>query len=311
MLRGATLASKAGPALTADGMTVGADALLDEGFVATGYGADGAVCLSRSHLAGQLSLRGATLSNSVGPALRADEATIGSDLVLDGRFTATGTGVRGVVRLPGVRVAKGLVMGDASVERTPLDADWVVDGLTYAEYPTVGLDRWLALLRADTPRYTPQPYQFLAAMARAAGHEGDARRVLMAQQDDQVARGGLGRSRKAWVRFTKLTLGYGYQPWRALVGVAALLAVALAFGYFIPGALAHTPAAIPCTGVETVQVAVDMVIPLVSTGIDTPCHAASTLGGQFVAGAGVVLTLLGWALTALFAAGFTSVIRRP
>jgi hypothetical protein len=63
--------------------------------------------------------------------------------------------------------------------------------------------------------------------------------------------------------------------------------------------------------VEAIQVAVDMAIPLVQTSAGTTRHATSTLGGQLFAGASILLTLLGWGLTALFAAGFTRAIRQP
>ena len=78
---------------------------------------------------------------------------------------------------------------------------------------------WLWLLRDGTPGYAAQPYQQLAAGSRARGDERQTRETLMKQRDDQLAR---TRPRPRWTerlwgRISKFTLGYGYQPWRALL----------------------------------------------------------------------------------------------
>jgi hypothetical protein len=84
------------------------------------------------------------------------------------------------------------------------------------------------------------------------------------------------------------------------VGVALVLLAAVMIVFNTPGA------------VEVFQVAVDMAIPLVSISTGSSCQITTTTpGGQFVAWAGVFLAFAGWALTALFAAGFTRAIRQP
>ncbi|MDH6238226.1 hypothetical protein [Cryobacterium sp. CG_9.6] len=311
-MRGADVTNDTGPALVADGVTVVGGAFLNGRFTVTGHSDDGAVRLLGAHITGQLSMRGAAVKNDTGPALAADGVTVVGDAFLDEGFTATGHSDDGAVRLPGAHITGALHVDDASVNRKVTGMKWVVDGLVYNGYPSVGFDRWLKLLRKGTTGYTPQPYQQLATVARAAGHDRDARRALMAQRDDQVERGDLTRSAKTWAGITKVTLGYGYQPWRALIWVGLVLLISLGIA-LIPGALAHTGTGTPCTVVERVQVAVDMAIPLVSTSTSTGtlCRATSTTNGQFVAGAGILLTLSGWALTALFAAGFTRAIRQP
>ncbi len=96
LLRNATLTASAGPALRADYLTVKGDAFRCEqssdGFRATGAGEDGTVLLAAATLNGQVWLRGTTLSNENGPALKADSVTILGDLYLDEEFTATGGG---------------------------------------------------------------------------------------------------------------------------------------------------------------------------------------------------------------------------
>ena len=316
-LSGATLTNETGPALAADGVSVGGDVFLDKGFTAIGHGDDGAVRLLGAQITGQVSLSGATLTNETGPALIADRVSVGSDVFLDERFTATGYGEDGAVRLPGAQITGGLRVAEATVGRAIDGTGWVVDGLTYNGYPTARFTRWLDFLRDGTTSYAAQPYQQLAAVARAAGHDADARRALIAQRDDQVKRGTLTGRAKAWARFTKLALGYGYQPWRALIGVSGILLIAFLVTSFVPGALAvvttstaHKLISTRCTGIQTFQIAVDMTIPLVSTSARSPCHLTSTAGGQIVASIGMFLTFAGWALTALFAAGFTRAIRQ-
>lgn len=302
VMRDATLTNAAGPALLADWVTVDGNALLDGAFTASGHGELGAVRLEGARVAGQLGMSGATLTNEAGPALYADRVTVGGGAFLDGAFTASGHSEEGAVRLLGARIAGPLVVDAASVDRARTGAIWVVDGLTYDGFPSVGFDRWLVLLRFGTPAFRPQPYQQLVAAARAAGYDDDARRAQIAQRDDQVERDDLTPASRAWARFTKVTLGYGYQPGRALLGVAAVLFLAVVIVFFTPGALARTPGATACTGAETFQIAVDMSVPFVSTSAGTACHITDTPGGQFVAWASVFLTFAGWALTALFAA---------
>jgi hypothetical protein len=92
----------------------------------------------------------------------------------------------------------------------------------------------LAMLRLATHAYAAQPYQQLAAAFRAEGHDGDVRAILMQQRRDQLERGALTRiGDRVLARATGVLLGYGYQPWRALiylVGVV-LLSIVLAFGF--------------------------------------------------------------------------------
>jgi hypothetical protein len=77
---------------------------------------------------------------------------------------------------------------------------------------------WPHLLREATPSYAAQPYQQFAGAYRAAGHDGEVRSILIAQRQDQIDRRVLtDRTERAWARLTKVTLGYGYQPWRALL----------------------------------------------------------------------------------------------
>jgi hypothetical protein len=144
-----------------------------------------------------------------------------------------------------------------------------LDGLTYAGVPRLMEVRgWLDLLRDATPSYGAQPYQQLAAGYRALGDERQARKILMAQRDDQLARTGPGLWECLWGGITKVTLGYGYKPWRALLSLAGVVAVScvLAILLGVHRALAQTSkTATPgrsCTVVQQVSVGLDLNLPV-------------------------------------------------
>jgi len=172
-----------------------------------------------------------------------------------------------------------------------------VDGLTYTGVPEpVSAQGWLRLLREGTPRYVPQPYQQLAAGCRALGNERLAREVLIAQRDDQLAR---ARPRphwteRVWGRITKVTLGYGYKPWRALWFLAAVVAISCALAVVLgaSGALAQTKDTAvpgqPCTVIQRVSVGLDLNLPvgtsLARAGCGLPKNAASAAAAWLTAG---------------------------
>ena len=183
----------------------------------------------------------------------------------------------------------------------------------------VSAQGWLRLLRDGTPSYAAQPYQQLAAGCRALGDERQAREVLMAQRDDELARADTRWQERLWGKTTKITLGYGYQPWRALlflVAVAALSCV-LAVVLGAHGALAQTKDTAapgqPCTVTQQVSVGLDLNLPVGTTlaraGCALPKDAASATAAWLVT-VGWVLRVLAWVFAALFIAGFTSAVRK-
>ncbi len=118
-------------------------------------------------------------------------------------------------------------------------------------------------------------------MYRAAGHDRDVRLILIAQ--------------RLWARITGITLGYGYQAWRALLILLGVLVTSVMLAVILGahGALAHpqepknlTALTIPCT---------------VTTNTPTGIALTYSISG---------LRLLTGALAALFLAGFTSVVRK-
>lgn len=139
------------------------------------------------------------------------------------------------------------------------------------------------------------------------------------QRDDQLARTHPHWSERLWGRITKVTLGYGYQPWRALLFLFAVVALScvLAVALGLHGALAQTTkTAAPgrsCTAVQQVSVGLDLDLPVGTTVARAECDltkdsASATATGLIVTG--WMLRLLAWGFAALFIAGFTSAMRK-
>ena len=318
---GASLRNDSGPALLAQGLQVGQTLLLRHEFTATGVGRFGAVRLVGGHIDGQFDCTRADLRNNSGPALSAYGLQVGQALLLYNEFTATGGGDGVAVDLTAVRVGGTLLIDPERLEHvTDPHRRLAVDGLTYAGVPKqVPAGDWLDLLRDGTPGYAAQPYQQLAAGYRALGDDRQARKTLMRQRDDQLARTYPRRPERLWGWITKITLGYGYQPWRALLFLAAVVAISCVLAVWLGshGALAQTDKTVtsgrPCTVVQQVSVGLDLNLPVGTTLARAHCDLtknSASVTAIWLTAVGWVLQLLAWVFAALFIAGFTSAVRK-
>ncbi|WP_147457338.1 hypothetical protein [Micromonospora sp. CV4] len=316
---GARLTNTAGPVFDGDVLTVDRDVALDDGFTATSTSEWGTIGLAGAHIGGILACGGARLENTIGPALDLSSARVDQDVLLDDGFDATSGGDEvAVLALAGARIAGGLRFDADRMTRTARGPGPLIelDGLTYSGLPRpASLPGWLTLLREHTPRYSAQPYQHLAAAYRAVGHDRDARTVLIAQRRDQIQRAGLTVAERAWGRLIGITLGYGYQPWRALLMLLAALALAVTLSVIggHHGGLAQKPvtsAAAACTTIDQIGVGLDLGTPLLRTGARDRCQPTDAAAGQILTIAGWILQLLAWSFATLFIAGFTSAVRK-
>jgi hypothetical protein len=323
----ADLRNDSGPALFADSLHVGQDMFLRSegtgdqrhGFTATGAG-DAALRLPGAHIGGQLSCNGAELRNESGPALFANTLQVDKGMYLARNFAATGGGEGVAVDLTGARVNGAFQFAPKRLEHTADPVRRVaVDGLTYTGVPEpISAQSWVDLLRHGTQRYAAQPYQQLAAGYRARGDDRQARRTLMAQRDDQLARTDTSWPEKWWGKITKVTLGYGYQPWRALWFLAAVVAVSCVLAVVLGahGALAQTATTAPgrsCTVVQQVSVGLDLNLPVGTSVARASCDLtkdSASATGAWLTAVGWVLRVLAWVFAALFIAGFTSAVRK-
>lgn len=313
-----------GPALRADHLDVGQGIDL-KGLRASGAGERGAVNLTGASARGSLvarlrresaARRQVILTNDSGPALIAENLTVGGDLVLDG-LSATGGSMDAAVNLAAAHVGRRVMLSPGHVHNTwPGGAHFNVDGLTYSGFdPGVETESWLHEMATDTRDYAAQPYRQLAATHQAAGHDGDVRRTLIAQRKHQLASVDMPQRERFWGWFTYYTLGFGYRPWLALVWllVTAALAVGLTLALADSGLVrppADGAAAESCSRTEQVLVAVDTTLPLVTTGASDRCVTTTSAAGDALNVIGLVAQFLGWGFATLFAAGFTSAVRK-
>jgi hypothetical protein len=236
-------------------------------------------------------------------------------------FIVSGGGDDAALDLKGARVDGTLVFDPGGLEHsTDRHRRLAVDGLTYTSVPQQISGRaWLDLLRNGTPGYAAQPYQQLAAGYRSLGAERQAREIFMAQREDELARTDTGWPERLWGHITKVTLGYGYQPWRALLFLALVVAISclLAVALGSHGALAQTTVTAtpgrPCTVIQQLSVGLDLNLPvgtsLARAGCDLTADPASATGAWLTA-VSWALRLLAWVFAALFIAGFTSAVRK-
>jgi hypothetical protein len=276
-----------------------AQAVLADGAALTATGPAPAVDLRSARISGDLELRGTRIAHPAGTALRLNTATVEGRVILSEAVIESGA-----LDLRDSTV--GALHDDPVRIRGQVEAN----GLVYRGLPghpgVTVRDRldWLGRM----PAYAAQPYRQLAAAYQAAGHEDDARRVLVAQQER------LGTALTGWTRrrhgLFGLFLQYGYQPWRAVVALAAVLLVSIVL-FLGLAAGTRTGAGASCAAVDRAGLAIDTAVPLASTGADDRCKLATGTGsGQALAAAGWVLTLLGWGSATLVVAGYSGLVRR-
>jgi cytoskeletal protein CcmA (bactofilin family) len=345
--------SAAGPALEADDLHV--DGPLDLNAVRlTGTGGRGALRLPRAEVAGQFALDGAVLENDTGSALVADRCQVRENVRL-AELRATGAGELAPVSLLGARIAGQLTFDGAEIVNTAgqplvnledaavegaifLPADLVCSpsvcqgrgqvslaGLQFGSLAGLTWQQWLHLIRSHTAEYRPGPYQRLAASERAAGHDGNARQILIAQQRDLQRRapeaiGGWPARRFHWL--WGALAGYGYRARRtaAVLLLAVVAAGGLGFWAGHVGDAGHRAAertadlaaarGTPCTTVELIGVGLDRGLPL-SPGVRGRCDLNTGIAaGQWFTVAIWLVQAAIWALATLALVGYTGLVRK-
>jgi hypothetical protein len=173
------------------------------------------------------------------------------------------------------------------------------------------------------PGYNPGPYRQLATVYRSAGHEREARIILIALQHDLRTRGHLAWYARAWNVFMGVTIGHGYRTVRAalvlpilyavsvlLVSVAALhndmLPIHASPGQAVTSATCTSR--YPCLSRWIYPV--DAVIPIFNLHQAEYWEPdAHTNWGHATRDWLYVATILGWAATTLLVVAFTGLAR--
>jgi hypothetical protein len=346
-----------GIALYANGLQVDGSLYLSDKIRISGHHARGAVDLMASIVGWLVQLTDATITNAEGPAITADRTQIGGPLFLGGQTRLSAGGGEPALSLIGARIGgrfgcsdvvefesnPALNLQDATVGvsvRLPHEALCPdrgrgptcehpqrvrLDDFSYASLAAAwDWQQWLHVVRCHTPAYHASAYQRLAAVERAAGHDGTVRRILMAQQTDLRRRSpqSLGGPLTRWFHWLWGVLaGYGYRARRTAAALLLVLVAAGAIGWWAgqvgtrPGhhvAERVTTAGVPCSTVELVGLGLDRGLPLAMTGMRTRCDldTASKKGQAFTAAIWLV-QLAVWGLATLALAGYTNLVRKP
>jgi hypothetical protein len=249
----------------------------------------GEMRLAGARIGGSLSFDQARLVNPAGVAMDA-RAMHAGQLVL--HFAEP---VQGTVDLSHARI--GVLMDDPACWPATLD----LSGLTYdaLEPPLPARDRlrWLA---RNSEGYEPEPYEQLASHYVAMGQPTQARKVLCARERQQ--RRGKSPPGRIWGLLQDYIVGYGYQPWRAVLWLALLLAAgSVVFHASPPPPLQHgdTP------HFNAVIYTLDLLLPVVDLGQK---HAFNPAGAE--QWFSYVLVAAGWLLATTIAAGVARVLSR-
>jgi len=321
-----------GNALLADGVRVGAAVLLDQWFTAAGT-----VSFKSAH-ADQLVLSPARPTGASGITFT---------------FTATEAQItRELTWAPHEQFSGRVDLRDATVG--DLDDDWTrpggywpvggrlqLNGLTYGRLGDASAEQRLGWIRTQYRKgqqkkdkhrkakhadFAAQPYEQLAAMYRQGGQDSEAREVAIARRRDLRTFGNLNWYRRFGNWFLDQTISYGYQTWRAGVGLVIVFAAFLVLSIIgqhrhviVPvgstTGLNPAPTATTCTSdypcFYPFGYTVDTVVPIINV------HQADYWGPDANAPAGWLwvvgawgATAAGWALATLLVAGYTGLVRQ-
>lgn len=266
------------------------DMLLGPGFYAEGNTRYSAVILAGVSVSGQFAVRRSRFvnRNSLGTNLHVGDTTVGGSFELPMAAIATGPRVSNLV---------------------------VLDGLRYPRIPQAAtLHEWIQLLSTGTTDYEAQPYRQLANGYKDLGDEGAARSIKIAQNRDRAKRGSFeGAVQRSLHLLSGFFIGYGYKPWRALIGLIGSLAsatilviVAGRLGLLV---LASDPLT-QCNLSEQLSIAAPSAGPIFRPSGSASCIYINATWAQAFALANFALQLFGWAFLTLFIAGFTGLIKK-
>jgi hypothetical protein len=353
------IVNDAGPALRADSIRIEESLVLDQARV-RGSGADGAINLMGAHV-GWIFCRDAEVVNDTGSAMDLGALRVDNDVDLS-KATLVGDDELGAVCFPDARIGARLICVDLEVDNPsgpvlnleklsvegavllPVEVVCAYGGrgddcqhanrinlneFVFTTLSWVDWRQWLHLITYHTEDYQPRSYQLLAAAERAAGHDGNARHVLIAQQDDLRRRDPSALGGR-WIvavhgLWGKLA-GYGYRTRTLALALLLALAAAGSIGYVAgqistrPGHYAAervsplgspTTAATRCSTVELIGLGLDRGLPLGATGLRSKCDLdTATRRGQAITLAIWIIQAMLWGLITLAVAGYTNLIRK-
>jgi hypothetical protein len=320
---------------------------------ASGSDKDGIIRLIEARVGGQLSLEDAVIKNTSGPALVASGLHVESVLRLSRCDISSDSEIAAIYLVrakidqkltlerisTSSRAGRGLNLEDAKINGVAFIPASIVcpeptrdvfctngsridlTGFMFDNLELVTWREWLHIISCHTSYYSPQPYQQLAATERSAGHDNNARQILIRQQQDLYRRSPEAIGGWWTRRFHQLwgfLAGYGYRARRTAVVLLLALTVAGGLGFWAGHvtdgshhAAERTTGGGTCSTVELIGVGLDRGLPLSPTGIRTRCDLnTGTHWGQVFTVAIWLVQAAIWGLATLALAGYTSLIRK-
>lgn len=175
-----------------------------------------------------------------------------------------------------------------------------LDRMTYETLRPLlpALERLQWLSRNEDSR-SPQPHEQLARQYREAGHDHDARTVLLAKYRNRTRQ--LRFPLRLWGHLQDITVGYGYRPLRALAWLVGLTVITSV------GSAAWEPHPVTSSAppFNAVVHALDVVLPILDLGQEKS-YSADGFGRVVV----WVAILAGWLLTSTVVASITRAVSR-
>ena len=243
---GGTFVGSENGALDASSAKLGSNVYLNAFFETKGKVA---VALKEANIGGDLVCKGGTFICNKGEALNAVSAQIqgsiffGDPVHADGGIVFTSAHINGEFDLVGVASVQNLNLGmqfaKVGILRNdkpswPLERKLSLEGFAYDEIdyrasPTAQTQiEWLH--RQPQDRFLSQPYEQLAGTLRNMGLQEEARKVMIAKNEDH---GRHPNSLSDWCWYSVLgepLVGYGYRPWNAFfISLLVMLFSALLF----------------------------------------------------------------------------------
>ena len=319
---------------------------------------EGRVLLVGAKVGGNLECDGMKLRNPNGMALDGKRLTVEGDLFfgndkhqgfeLLGEVNLESGTVRGTFTWSGMELDEqtSLNLRFASVSRLwyepegwPQPGHLQLHGFQYHVFynhhsvPVDTLINWIR--RQPQERYFPQPYDQLALVLQKGGHEDDAEQLLIAKEEDRLKE--LPRSERWMHRLLGVTIGYGYDPWRALwiglfiVGIGVLVfELGSRAGLIAPTKEVEHVSDFPNAAIQlsrdyprfsSIIYSLDMFVPLLDLQQGSYWLPSAERGWKinafgfcFSAGSALRFYLglhiyLGWALTTLLAVGLSGLVQ--
>ena len=234
---------------------------------------------------------------------------------------------QGAVNL--IRAQVGSLLDDP--ESWPQQGSLLLVGFRYARIEPMDAKMRTQWLRRAP--YSAQPYEQLATVLRSHGRQEDAKFILMEKQRARVVHGKDPRYVKLWTKFLGFTIGYGFEPWRALLWLVLALWPLGSFVFALAGAygkMAPSNVNVMKTASWTqnrqlppeypdyprfipIAYSLDTMVPIVNLHMESYWEPSLNNGGALAWIAWLYLRLhilLGWALTTLAALSFAGLVRQ-